>query len=58
MHIVYSGALGEKQKPVKLLEFLEMLVNNNNKIMCHIFSKGHTFEELKTMSIKSILEFV
>jgi len=45
-HIVYSGALGEKQIPNVLLEFYQKLCANNDKIMCHIFSRGPVYNEL------------
>ncbi len=45
-HIVYSGALGEKQKPHKLFEFLCDLSGSVSTIKCHIFSRGPFYEEL------------
>jgi len=46
-HIVYSGALGEKQNPIILLKFFHALTAKRRDIKCHIFSRGPLFEELK-----------
>lgn len=45
-HVVYSGALGEKQRPVELIKFFETLSKTHQEIICHIFSRGPIFEEL------------
>lgn len=47
VNVIYSGALGEKQAPDDLLEFLYALVANDERIHCHIFSRGQEFERLK-----------
>jgi len=47
IHVVYSGALGEKQKPLELLELFKEVSVLNADIRCHIISKGPVFEELK-----------
>lgn len=47
MHIVYSGALGEKQNPEKLLSFFTNLSGSNSDIVCHFFSRGPLFEQIK-----------
>ncbi len=46
-HIVYSGALGEKQKPKFLISFIAGLCLERNDVMCHIFSRGPLFDEIK-----------
>ena len=45
-HVVYSGALGEKQKPKELLQFLVKLCEAKSSVICHVFSRGPVFEEL------------
>jgi glycosyltransferase involved in cell wall biosynthesis len=47
VHVVYSGALGEKQEPTKLLDFMLGLAQRNPDIRCHIFSAGPSFERLR-----------
>jgi glycosyltransferase involved in cell wall biosynthesis len=47
INVVYSGALGDKQNPEGLFHFLNQLANKYNDVLCHIFSGGPTFEELK-----------
>ncbi len=51
-HIVYSGALGEKQNPYDLLELFLSFVKNRSDVMCHIFSRGPLFERLKILKNK------
>jgi hypothetical protein len=46
-HIVYSGALGEKQKPEFIFRFFKQLCLTRDDVMCHIFSRGPIFEEIK-----------
>jgi len=46
-HIVYSGAMGEKQKPRELYRFFEDLCNDRADICCHMFSRGPIFAELE-----------
>jgi len=46
-HIVYSGALGEKQKPDDLLSFFIRLCEEDCDIMCHIISRGPVFDQLR-----------
>lgn len=48
-HIVYSGALGEKQSPYQLLEIYQTLVNVRKDVICHIFSGGPLFEKVKEL---------
>ncbi|WP_292959259.1 hypothetical protein [Neptuniibacter sp. UBA6509] len=45
--IVYSGALGEKQAPNELAEFMESVVQANSNVKAYIFSQGPEFELLK-----------
>ena len=46
-HVVYSGALGEKQKPEFLLTFFGKLCDTRDNVMCHIFSRGPIFDDIK-----------
>lgn len=45
--IVYSGALGEKQAPSKLLDLMLQIVNLNPGWQARIYSEGPIFDELK-----------
>ncbi len=45
-HIVYSGALGEKQQPYNLYDFFQKLSLSSSSIKCHIFSRGPIFNGL------------
>ena len=47
LHIVYSGALGEKQKPAELSHFFQSLCKSRKDIQCHIFSRGPLFDEIR-----------
>ena len=51
IHIVYSGALGEKQEPGKLVAFMGELVRRHPGIQCHIFSGGPLFDRLRGDSV-------
>lgn len=46
LHVVYSGALGEKQNPWKLIEFFERLCGDIDNLACHVFSRGPIFEQI------------
>jgi len=46
-HIIYSGAIGEKQNPYQLLKVFQGLTLKREGVLCHIFSRGPLFEELK-----------
>jgi len=46
IHLVYAGALGEKHNPEELYRFLEIVANNRQQIMCHVFSRGPIFDKL------------
>lgn len=50
IHIVYSGALGEKQQPHQLLNFFQVLTGKANGIKCHFFSRGPLFDEINKIS--------
>lgn len=45
-HIVYSGAIGEKQNPLKLLELYKAIVKRRADVCCHLFSRGPLYEKL------------
>lgn len=47
LHVVYSGALGEKQKPAELSEFFQLLSTSRKDLKCHIFSRGPLFDKLR-----------
>lgn len=46
IHVVYSGALGEKQMPDLLVELFDELAEKRDDVMCHIFSRGPVFDSL------------
>lgn len=46
-HIVYSGALGEKQNPKGLVKLFKLLNSGRQDTTCHIFSSGPYFEYFK-----------
>jgi len=56
VHIVYSGALGEKQRPQELLAFFARLVDMREDVQCHIFSRGAYFEQLKQKALSQGLD--
>lgn len=47
LHIVYSGALGEKQKPAEISYFFQLLCESNKGLKCHFFSRGPLFDEIR-----------
>jgi glycosyltransferase involved in cell wall biosynthesis len=47
IHVVYSGALGEKQAPQILLQVFSTLLQKRPDVCCHIFSRGPWYEKLK-----------
>lgn len=47
INVVYSGALGDKQSPDDLFEFMNQLGQRKEDLRCHIFSAGPHFERLK-----------
>jgi len=52
LHIVYSGALGEKQKPTLLMNIFEVITDQNSNVMCHVFSGGPNFELIKKQNTR------
>lgn len=56
-HIVYSGALGEKQNPKELLEVFEYCSDTLDGVLFHIFSQGTFFEELKEKNTNKNIQF-
>lgn len=56
-HIVYSGALGEKQNPKGINEFFEYASKNMQNTEFHFFSQGQIFEEIKEKNKNSAIKF-
>lgn len=48
VHIVYSGAMGDKQNPSGLLALYETIVSTRCDVVCHIFSRGPLMEEIQS----------
>lgn len=46
-HVVYSGALGEKQNGHDLIPHMMRYGDSHEEVQCHVFSQGPIFEELK-----------
>lgn len=57
-NIVYSGALGAKQSPEKLLSLFEYTSNQNNDWNFYFFSSGRYFEALKKSSKNPKIHFL
>jgi colanic acid biosynthesis glycosyl transferase WcaI len=55
--IVYSGALGAKQAPHKILAFYQFVLSKNQQAHCYIFSLGPEFERLKAENENSRIHF-
>ena len=55
--LVYSGALGEKQAPQKLVELMKLVAKKDKKCRPFIFSSGPVFEQLKSDADNSAIEF-
>lgn len=51
LKIVYSGALGTKQNPEGLIEFLKLISHLHDDIVCHIFSGGPIYEKYAATSL-------
>ena len=49
-HVVYSGALGEKQNPYGLIQFFQQLTSKSSDVCCHIFSRGPIFDKLSLLN--------
>ncbi len=56
-HVVYSGALGEKQNPEKLLNFFQEASLEIENVIFHIFSKGEEFTKLEGLNKKASIRF-
>jgi colanic acid biosynthesis glycosyl transferase WcaI len=56
-HIVYSGALGEKQNPQGLLALFQYCSTYLTSTTFHVFSQGKHFEELKSLNKNSNIKF-
>jgi len=56
-NIVYSGALGEKQNPIKLYDFFNAASLKNDALIFYIFSEGDTFNKLKKQNQNSKIKF-
>ncbi len=46
-HVVYAGALGEKQRPDDLLALFRALLRHDPSIHCHVFSAGPQMAALR-----------
>jgi glycosyltransferase involved in cell wall biosynthesis len=49
-NIVYSGALGEKQNPIKLLHFFSEASKKIDNTIFHFFSEGETIKKLESLN--------
>lgn len=49
-NIVYSGALGEKQNPMKLLYFFSEASKKIDNTIFHFFSEGETIKKLESLN--------
>ncbi|WP_296634961.1 glycosyltransferase family 4 protein [Polaribacter sp.] len=56
-HIVYSGALGEKQNPKRLYDFFNEASLNTNNVSFHFFSEGEEINKLKKINTNSDIHF-
>lgn len=50
INIVYSGALGEKQNPLKLYDFFSEASKKIENTVFYIFSKGEEFKKLRMLN--------
>ena len=48
VHVVYSGALGEKQQPKVIYQIFLDICERNENVLCHFFSRGQIFNKLKS----------
>lgn len=46
LNMVYSGALGDKQAPVRIMDFFQAIIESRPDIHCYVFSQGPVFDEL------------
>jgi colanic acid biosynthesis glycosyl transferase WcaI len=56
-HVVYSGALGEKQNPIGLLSFLDYASKSVNNCKFHIFSSGAIFNDMRKLNLNKDINF-
>jgi len=56
-HIVYSGALGEKQNPRGLYQLFDKATKELKNVKFHFFSQGVIFDELKEKNSNSNILF-
>lgn len=57
INVVYSGALGQKQCPDLLIKLMTVFARLHEDILCHIFSEGPIFEEIKAQHESATLNF-
>ncbi|AQS94212.1 hypothetical protein BXQ17_09120 [Polaribacter sp. BM10] len=57
INIVYSGALGEKQNPMKLLNFFSEASKKIPNTAFHFFSEGETIKKLKNLNNNQSIHF-
>lgn len=56
--VVYSGALGEKQAPSKIMKLFNKLTSLDPDIHCLVFSSGPLFEKLKRRNVNERILFM
>jgi glycosyltransferase involved in cell wall biosynthesis len=49
-NVVYSGALGKKHNAASLFEFMNAVAHSQSNVVCHIFSAGPLFEDLRLVN--------
>ncbi len=57
IHIVYSGALGEKQNPKGVYDFFDYASTKMKNTTFHFFSQGQNFEKLKNYNNNTEIKF-
>lgn len=57
LKIVYSGALGEKQAPARIMDFFQAIMASREDIHCYVFSQGPVFDELQLLHKHPHLHF-
>jgi hypothetical protein len=55
--VVYSGALGEKQAPDKLIKLFIKLLENDHQVHAFVFSQGIVFDRIKSQYTHERLHF-
>lgn len=55
--VVYSGALGEKQAPDKLIKLFLKLLENDHQVHAFVFSQGIVFDRIKSQYTHERLHF-